>query len=129
MSRSPQTNCLAPLAKVLNDTFGIETGMMTTIHASTSSQPVLDGYSKKSVRLGRGVGQNIIPTSTGASKAVALVLPELAGKFTGASRSLPTCGLVQPVTRAPLRRSGLLGRVSRSAESLAQYILVLDPHN
>ncbi|GAA6052481.1 hypothetical protein JCM3770_001133 [Rhodotorula araucariae] len=83
------TNCLAPLAKVLNDAFGIETGMMTTIHASTSSQPVLDGYSKKSVRLGRGVGQNIIPTSTGASKAVALVLPELAGKFTGISVRVP----------------------------------------
>ncbi|GAA5847820.1 hypothetical protein JCM9279_006648 [Rhodotorula babjevae] len=84
------TNCLAPLAKVLNDAFGIQTGMMTTIHASTSSQPVLDGYSKKSVRLGRGVGQNIIPTSTGASKAVALVLPELAGKFTGISVRVPT---------------------------------------
>ncbi|GJN88192.1 hypothetical protein Rhopal_001157-T1 [Rhodotorula paludigena] len=83
------TNCLAPLAKVLHDAFGIETGMMTTVHASTSSQPILDGYSKKSVRLGRGVGSNIIPTSTGASKAVALVLPELAGKFTGISVRVP----------------------------------------
>ncbi|KWU43047.1 glyceraldehyde-3-phosphate dehydrogenase [Rhodotorula sp. JG-1b] len=84
------TNCLAPLAKVLHDEFGIVSGMMTTVHASTSSQPILDGYSKKSVRLGRGVGQNIIPTSTGASKAVALVLPELAGKFAGLSVRVPT---------------------------------------
>ncbi|POY74224.1 putative Glyceraldehyde-3-phosphate dehydrogenase (phosphorylating) [Rhodotorula taiwanensis] len=84
------TNCLAPLAKVLHDEFGIESGMMTTVHASTSSQPILDGFSKKSVRLGRGVGHNIIPTTTGASKAVALVLPELAGKFAGLSVRVPT---------------------------------------
>ncbi|ORY88416.1 putative glyceraldehyde 3-phosphate dehydrogenase [Leucosporidium creatinivorum] len=83
------TNCLAPLAKVLEQSFGIEYGMMTTVHASTSSQHILDGYSKKSRRLGRGVGSNIIPTSTGAATAVQLVLPELAGKFTGISIRVP----------------------------------------
>ncbi|KAI5478412.1 glyceraldehyde-3-phosphate dehydrogenase, type I [Pseudohyphozyma bogoriensis] len=83
------TNCLAPLAKVLETNWGIKTGMMTTIHASTSSQPILDGFSKKSRRLGRGVGSNIIPTTTGAAKAVQLVLPELAGKFTGISVRVP----------------------------------------
>ncbi|WVQ77538.1 glyceraldehyde-3-phosphate dehydrogenase, type I [Cryptococcus sp. DSM 104548] len=83
------TNCLAPLAKVLNRSFGIDYGMMTTVHASTSSQPILDGYSKKNRRLGRGVGSNIIPTTTGAATAVQLVLPELAGKFTGVSVRVP----------------------------------------
>ncbi|KAL7419472.1 hypothetical protein Q5752_006310 [Cryptotrichosporon argae] len=83
------TNCLAPLAKVLHRAFGIEFGMMTTVHASTSSQPILDGYSKKNRRLGRGVGSNIIPTTTGAATAVQLVLPELAGKFTGISVRVP----------------------------------------
>ncbi|KAM0751671.1 putative glyceraldehyde 3-phosphate dehydrogenase [Meredithblackwellia eburnea MCA 4105] len=83
------TNCLAPLAKVIHKEFGIETGMMTTVHASTSSQGILDGFSKKSRRLGRGVGSNIIPTTTGAAKAVQLVLPELAGKFTGISIRVP----------------------------------------
>ncbi|KAK4702350.1 hypothetical protein P7C70_g3875, partial [Phenoliferia sp. Uapishka_3] len=91
------TNCLAPLAKVINKAFGIEWGMMTTasfaslqtVHASTSSQHILDGYSKKSRRLGRGVGSNIIPTTTGAATAVQLVLPELAGKFTGISIRVP----------------------------------------
>ncbi|KAM0747913.1 putative glyceraldehyde 3-phosphate dehydrogenase [Meredithblackwellia eburnea MCA 4105] len=83
------TNCLAPLAKVLHMHWGIKTGMMTTIHASTSSQPILDSFSKKSRRLGRGVGSNIIPTTTGAAKAVALVLPELVSKFTGISVRVP----------------------------------------
>lgn len=78
-----QTNCLAPLAKILNTSFGIKTGMMTTVHASTSSQHILDGYSKKNRRLGRAAANNILPTTTGAATAVALVLPELAGKFTG----------------------------------------------
>ncbi|GAA5836084.1 hypothetical protein JCM11251_007365 [Rhodosporidiobolus azoricus] len=83
------TNCLAPLAKVIHNAFGIETGLMTTVHASTSSQHILDGYNRKSLRLGRAVGSNIIPTSTGAQKAVAQVLPELAGKFTGISVRVP----------------------------------------
>jgi len=77
------TNCLAPVAKVLNDNFGIAEGLMTTVHAMTASQPTVDGPSKKDWRGGRGASQNIIPSSTGAAKAVALVIPELKGKLTG----------------------------------------------
>jgi glyceraldehyde 3-phosphate dehydrogenase len=84
------TNCLAPLAKILLDTFGIEEGLMTTIHAITSSQPTVDGPSHKDLRAGRSALQNIIPASTGAAKAVSLVLPELAGKLTGMAFRVPT---------------------------------------
>jgi glyceraldehyde 3-phosphate dehydrogenase len=77
------TNCLAPVAKVLNDTFGIAEGLMTTVHSMTATQPTVDGPSKKDWRGGRGAAQNIIPSSTGAAKAVALVLPDLKGKLTG----------------------------------------------
>ncbi|KFY72766.1 hypothetical protein V499_07101 [Pseudogymnoascus sp. VKM F-103] len=84
------TNCLAPLAKTLNDKFGIVQALMTTVHASTRSQPVLDGYSKRDRRAGRAVLGNVIPTTTGAAKAVSTVLPELAGKMTGISLRVPT---------------------------------------
>jgi glyceraldehyde 3-phosphate dehydrogenase len=77
------TNCLAPVAKVLNDSFGITEGLMTTVHSMTATQPTVDGPSKKDWRGGRGASQNIIPSSTGAAKAVALVLPDLKGKLTG----------------------------------------------
>jgi len=77
------TNCLAPVAKVLNDNFGLAEGLMTTVHAMTATQPTVDGPSKKDWRGGRGASQNIIPSSTGAAKAVALVLPDLKGKLTG----------------------------------------------
>lgn len=83
------TNCLAPLTKVLLDEFGIEEGLMTTIHATTASQPVVDGPSKKDWRGGRGAMQNIIPSSTGAAKAVALCLPEVKGKLTGMAFRVP----------------------------------------
>ena len=84
------TNCLAPMAKVLNDNFGIVEGLMTTVHASTATQSVVDGFSKKNWRLGRSIYNNIIPTSTGAAKAVGKVIPELKGKLTGTSMRIPS---------------------------------------
>jgi len=83
------TNCLAPVAKVLNDTFGIDNGLMTTVHAYTNDQKNLDNP-HKDLRRARGCGQSIIPTSTGAAKALALVLPELEGKIHGMSLRIPT---------------------------------------
>jgi len=84
------TNCLAPIAKVLNDKFGIVEGLMTTVHAVTASQKTVDGPSKKDWRGGRGVFDNIIPSSTGAAKAVGKVIPELDGKLTGMAFRVPT---------------------------------------
>ena len=83
------TNCLAPIAKVLDDKFGIEEGLMTTVHAVTATQKTVDGPSAKDWRGGRGAYQNIIPSSTGAAKAVGLVLPQLKGKLTGMSFRVP----------------------------------------
>ena len=84
------TNCLAPLAKVINDNFGIVEALMTTVHASTSTQMVADGPSRKDWRGGRAASVNIIPSSTGAAKAVGQVIPELNGKLTGMSMRVPT---------------------------------------
>ena len=84
------TNCLAPVAKVLNDNWGIKRGLMTTVHAATATQKTVDGPSKKDWRGGRGILENIIPSSTGAAKAAGVVLPELKGKLTGMAFRVPT---------------------------------------
>lgn len=84
------TNCLAPLAKVINDNFGIEEGLMTTVHAVTSTQLTVDGPSRKNYRIGRSAIANIIPSTTGAAKAVGKVIPELDGKLTGMAFRVPT---------------------------------------
>ena len=84
------TNCLAPLAKVINDNFGIVEGLMTTVHAGTASQQVVDAFSKKNWRLSRSCFDNIIPTTTGAAKAVGKVIPELQGKLTGMAMRIPS---------------------------------------
>lgn len=101
------TNCLAPLAKVINDNFGLVEGLMTTVHSITATQKTVDGPSKKDWRGGRAAAHNIIPSSTGAAKAVGKVIPELAGKLTGMSLRVPTadvsvvdltCRLGKPAT-------------------------------
>jgi glyceraldehyde 3-phosphate dehydrogenase len=106
------TNCLAPITKVLNDNFGIIEGLMTTVHAATATQKTVDGPSAKDWRGGRGAYQNIIPSSTGAAKAVGLVIPEMKGKLTGMSFRVPvadvsvvdlTCRLAKPASFAAIK--------------------------
>ncbi len=105
------TNCLAPIAKVLNDKWGIKRGLMTTVHAATATQKTVDGPSNKDWRGGRGILENIIPSSTGAAKAVGVVIPELNKKLTGMSFRVPTsdvsvvdltCELENPATYAEI---------------------------
>jgi glyceraldehyde 3-phosphate dehydrogenase len=124
------TNCLAPLAKVINDNFGIVEGLMTTVHATTATQKTVDGPSMKDWRGGRGAGQNIIPSSTGAAKAVGKVIPALNGKLTGMAFRVPTpdvsvvdltarlekaasykeiCAVIKKASETPLSEGGLQG--------------------
>jgi glyceraldehyde 3-phosphate dehydrogenase len=105
------TNCLAPIAKVVDDTFGLRRGLMTTVHATTATQKTVDGVSGKDWRFGRGILENIIPASTGAAEAVTKVLPALRGKLTGMSFRVPvsdvsvvdlTCELARPASYADI---------------------------
>ena len=108
------TNCLAPLAKVINDKFGIAEGLMTTVHAATATQSTVDGVSRKDYRLGRASLNNIVPASTGAAKAVGKVIPELNGKLTGMAFRIPTvdvsvvdltCRLEKPASWADVKKA------------------------
>ena len=102
------TNCLAPLAKVLDDTFGIEEGLMTTVHATTATQMTVDGPSRKDYRGGRGALLNIIPASTGAAKAVTKVIPALEGKLTGMAFRVPTSDVSVVDLTVKLEKENLL---------------------
>lgn len=139
------TNCLAPIAKVIQDNFGLAEGLMTTVHSATATQPTVDGPSKKDMRGGRGAGQNIIPASTGAAKAVTLVLPELKGKLTGMAFRVPTpnvsvvdltfktdqatsydaiCTAMKAAAEGPMK--GILGYTD---EPVASTDFITDPHS
>ncbi len=121
------TNCLAPVAKVLDDAFGIRRGLMTTVHATTATQKVVDGVSGKDWRFGRGILENIIPASTGAAEAVTKVLPALKGKLTGMSFRVPvsdvsvvdlTCELAREATWA-----GICAAMKRASEGALAGVL------
>ena len=138
------TNCLAPLAKVINDKFGLKEGLMTTVHATTATQKTVDGPSKKDWRGGRGAAFNIIPSSTGAAKAVGKVIPELNGKLTGMAFRVPTadvsvvdltCKLEKPATYdeivAAVKEAAdgeLKGVLAYTDEMVVSSDLIHDPH-
>lgn len=114
------TNCLAPVVKVLLDTFGIEEGLMTTIHAATATQPTVDGPSKKDWRGGRGAMQNIIPASTGAAKAVALCIPDVKGKLTGMAFRVPTADVSVVDLTVRLSTSTSMGEINAAMKSASE---------
>ena len=120
------TNCLAPVAKVLNDTVGIETGFMTTIHAYTGDQPTLDTLHKDLYR-GRAAAMSMIPTSTGAAKAIGLVLPELQGKLDGVAIRVPTPNVsvvdFKFVSKKATSKDEINGAIKRAAEQQLKGIL------
>jgi glyceraldehyde 3-phosphate dehydrogenase len=138
------TNCLAPLAKVINDNFGIAEGLMTTVHAATASQKTVDGPSSKDWRGGRAVSGNIIPSSTGAAKAVGKVIPELNGKLTGMSLRVPvldvsvvdlTCRLEKAATyeeiKSAVRRAAegeLAGILAYTEDAVVSSDFINDAH-
>src|SRR5258707_15519950 len=114
------TNCLAPIAKVLNDNFGIEEGLMSTIHAVTATQKTVDGPSHKDWRGGRGAYQNIIPSSTGAAKAVTLVIPELKGKLTGMSFRVPVPDVSVVVLTVKLKTPASYGTIKKAMKDASE---------
>ena len=139
------TNCLAPIAKVLHDKFGITDGLMTTVHSVTATQKTVDGPSKKDWRGGRGAAFNIIPSSTGAAKAVGKVIPELNGKLTGMAFRVPTadvsvvdltCRLEKPATYAQIKAAMKAASESEQFKGIIEYTedkvvssdFITDPH-
>ena len=138
------TNCLAPLAKVINDNFGIKDGLMTTVHSTTATQKTVDGASKKDWRGGRAASANIIPSSTGAAKAVGKVIPELNGKLTGMSFRVPTvdvsvvdltCNLEKPATMEEIcsavkkaSENEMKGIIEYVDEPVVSSDFISDPH-
>ena len=117
------TNCLAPVVKVLLDNFGIEEGLMTTIHAVTATQPTVDGPSKKDFRGGRGGFQNIIPASTGAAKAVSLCIPEVQGKLTGMAMRVPTANVSVVDLTVRLSKNTSYEAINQSMKSASEGIM------
>jgi glyceraldehyde 3-phosphate dehydrogenase len=114
------TNCLAPIAKVLNDSFGIEEGLMSTIHAVTATQKTVDSPSAKDWRGGRGAYQNIIPSSTGAAKAVTLVIPELKGKLTGMSFRVPVPDVSVVDLTVRLKKSATYEEIKKAMKTASE---------
>lgn len=114
------TNCLAPITKVLLDNFGIEEGLMTTIHSLTATQPSVDGPSKKDLRGGRGASQNIIPASTGAAKAVGLCIPEVQGKLTGMAFRIPTADVSVVDLTVRLKKPATYEDICRAMKKAAE---------
>jgi len=114
------TNCLAPLAKIINDEFGIEEGLMTTVHATTATQKTVDGPSAKKWRDGRGASQNIIPASTGAAKAVGKVIPELNGKLTGMAFRVPTPDVSVVDLTVRLKKAATYDEIKQKIEAVSK---------
>jgi len=121
------TNCLAPIAKVLNDTWGIEKGLMTTVHAATATQKTVDGPSAKDWRGGRGILENIIPSSTGAAKAVGVVIPELNKKLTGMAFRVPTSDVsvvdLTVVLKKPAKYAEIVAAMKAASEGAMKGVL------
>ncbi|UKJ08774.1 type I glyceraldehyde-3-phosphate dehydrogenase [Solitalea lacus] len=114
------TNCLAPIAKVLNDNFGILEGLMSTVHAATATQKTVDGPSAKDWRGGRGAYQNIIPSSTGAAKAVGLVIPEVKGKLTGMAFRVPTADVSVVDLTVRLEKSATYDQIKKAMKDASE---------
>ena len=114
------TNCLAPLAKVVNEVFGIEEGLMTTVHSTTATQLTVDGSTKKDWRGGRAASYNIIPSSTGAAKAVGFVIPELEGKLTGMSMRVPTLDVSVVDLTVKLKKETTYEKICKAIKKASQ---------